>query len=238
MSRLSISGGWKRIASATGLVELLKASLSWFPCKHKRSLVSGCAASTMLQSLDLPFQSFAGTYTSASLSILVPVAIGVTLMASGDLLFSRFSWGQQRLRMTRQEVKDEMKQAEGDQQMVYRRRAIGRSRIPPDDDWQRAARHTSGRQSDAFAVALRYVRSETGRRWLLCKGTDLIALQIRRIAEKNDIPVVEDRALARSLFAAVEIDQPIPKEFYSAIANIILLLRKVGNRHVIKALES
>ena len=75
-----------------------------------------------------------------------------------------------------------------------------------------------------YAVALRYVQEEGGAPLVLAKGTDLIALKIREIAEANDIPVVEDRALARSLHAAVQLDQMIPPEFYKVVAELLCLV--------------
>jgi flagellar biosynthetic protein FlhB len=75
-----------------------------------------------------------------------------------------------------------------------------------------------------YAVALRYERGDAGAPMVVAKGLDNIALRIREIAESHDIPVIEDKALARSLYAAVSLDRPIPPEFYKAVAEIILYL--------------
>jgi flagellar biosynthetic protein FlhB len=237
LSRISLAQGWKRIASSTGLVELLKGIV-------KIGFLAGVGAwylagphETMVQALDVPMQAIPSLMLSASIAVLLPVSVAVALMAVSDVAFSRFSWGR-RLRMTRQQVKDEAKQSEGDQQMSFRRRAIARGRVRQMMTGNVPRATLVVTNPTHFAVALRYVRSEGNAPLVVAKGQDLIALQIRRIAERNGVPVVEDRALARSLFAAVEVNQPIPREFYSAVANIILLLRKVGNRHVIQALEA
>jgi flagellar biosynthetic protein FlhB len=79
-----------------------------------------------------------------------------------------------------------------------------------------------------YAVALRYVREEDGAPLVLAKGQDLIALKIREIAEQNDIPVIEDKLLARSLYQSVEVNKLIPPEFYKAVAEIILFLMVRG----------
>jgi flagellar biosynthetic protein FlhB len=83
-----------------------------------------------------------------------------------------------------------------------------------------------------YAVALRYVREETGAPIVVAKGQDLIALRIRQIAEENGIPVIEDKPLARSLYDSVQVDRMIPPEFYKAVAEIVLFLmvRKGGAR--------
>ena len=63
---------------------------------------------------------------------------------------------------------------------------------------------------------------------VVAKGQDLIALRIREIAEQNGIPVIEDKALARSLYKAVEVDKMIPQEFYKAVAEIVYFLSARG----------
>jgi flagellar biosynthetic protein FlhB len=131
--------------------------------------------------------------------------------------------------MAPQEVKDERKQADGDPHIKARRRSIQRSRARKRmmNAVPRATLVVAN--PTHFAVALRYVRSEGGAPRVVAKGQDLIALSIRRIAEENGIPVVEDKALARSLYAKVEVDQMIPVEFYKAVAQILLRLQSRRN---------
>jgi flagellar biosynthetic protein FlhB len=75
-----------------------------------------------------------------------------------------------------------------------------------------------------YAVALRYVQGETAAPVVIAKGINHIALRIREMAEDHDIPIIEDKPLARSLYAAVKTDRPIPPEFYRAVAEILLYL--------------
>ena len=84
-----------------------------------------------------------------------------------------------------------------------------------------------------YAVAMRYVRAEGGAPIVVAKGADLVALKICAIAEAHDSPIVEDKPLARSLYAAVELERPIPAEFYRAAAEIVHLIqqRKAGWSH-------
>ena len=77
-----------------------------------------------------------------------------------------------------------------------------------------------------YAVAMRYVRAEGGAPIVLAKGVDLIALKIREIAEEHDIPIIEDKPLARSLYDAVSVDAAIPPEFYRAVAEIVHLIQE------------
>ena len=75
-----------------------------------------------------------------------------------------------------------------------------------------------------YAIALRYTREDGGAPIVVAKGTDLLALKIREIAEANDVPVIEDKLLARSMYDHVEIDQMIPPQFFKAVAEIIYYL--------------
>jgi flagellar biosynthetic protein FlhB len=77
-----------------------------------------------------------------------------------------------------------------------------------------------------YSVAMRYVRGEQAAPIVVAKGADLIALKIRAIAEAHDISVVEDRPLARSLYDAVDVERPIPAEFYRAVAEIVHLIQQ------------
>jgi flagellar biosynthetic protein FlhB len=134
------------------------------------------------------------------------------------------------MRMSRHEIKDELKQMEGDPVVKARLRslALDRSRKRMIDAVPRATLVIAN--PTHYAIALRYVREEGGAPMVLAKGQDLIALKIRQIAEANDIPIVEDKALARSMYDNVEVDKMIPVEFYRAVAEVIHLLntRRAG----------
>jgi flagellar biosynthetic protein FlhB len=76
-----------------------------------------------------------------------------------------------------------------------------------------------------YAVALRYQRDENPAPLVLARGMDAIALKIRAVAEENGIPVIENKALARALYEAVQVDQVIPPEFFRPVAEIIYFLQ-------------
>lgn len=235
--RISMASGWKRIVSATGLVELGKGILKHGFLGAVIALFVTSHAASLQEALLAEPRQLPALLAAAAMSVLVPASVGVAVLAVADMLFSRFSWSR-RLRMTRQEVRDETKQSEGDQILAHRRRSIARSRIRKMMISGAPRATLVVANPTHYAVALRYVLSEGGAPMVVAKGQDLIALQIRRIAKEHGIPVVEDKALARSLYSAVEINQAVPREFYAAIASIMLMLRKAGNRHVVQALEA
>ena len=128
--------------------------------------------------------------------------------------------------MSKQELKEELRQAEGDRMVKARLRSLrlDRSRKRMLSAVPRATMVVVN--PTHYAVAMRYVRAEGGAPMVIAKGADFIALKIRSIAEEHEIPVVEDRPLARSLYAAVDVDRPIPAEFYRAVAEIVHLIQQ------------
>ena len=232
-SRLSPSKGLKRIFSIQGFFEFVKLSL-------RMVVIAAASASIMM----MMWHQFTNSIWSDPAAILALSQKGVIALLTAlavlsfcllvfDLPVAHVLW-RRSLRMAPQEIKDERKQAEGDPHIKARRRSIARSRA--------RRRMLKGvpratvviANPTHFSVALRYVRSEGGAPRVVAKGQDLIALSIRRIAEENGIPIVEDKALARSLYAKVDVDQMIPVEFYKAIAEVLIRLqaRRTGKSTV------
>jgi len=155
---------------------------------------------------------------------LLALLVASTLLLILDLPMTRVFWHRE-LRMTKQEVKDEHKESEGDPLIKARRRSIARSRLRRMNLAAVPKATVVITNPTHFAVALQYIREEGGAPKVVAKGQDLIALEIRRIAEENSIPIIEDKLLARSLYAKVEVDQMIPIEFYRIVAEILIRLQ-------------
>jgi flagellar biosynthetic protein FlhB len=152
--------------------------------------------------------------------LLTAVCIATVLLVVADLMLVRFQWRRD-LKMSKQEIKDEHKQAEGDPLVKARMRSLARDRARRRmiADVPRATIVLAN--PTHYAIALRYVREEGGAPVVVAKGQDLIALKIREIAETHGIPVVEDKPLVRSMYDSVEIDQQIPPEFYRVVAELL-----------------
>ena len=157
------------------------------------------------------------------------VLVVAIILAAIDVVWSRIKWNKQ-LRMSRQEVKDEQKQAEGDPHIRSRFKSIARARIR--QKVAAAVPHATVVIANPthYAVALKFNRGEDAVPIVIAKGVDFLALRIRNIAEECHIPVIEDRALARSLYATVDTNKPIPPDFYRAVAQIILFILNRQNR--------
>lgn len=219
-SRISLSKGWKRLFGLQGFVEFLKslgklgfavAVLSFVLSDSLRQFLSGM----LMQTAD-----FALVIREMAIDIVISIVAVMGLIAGVDLLWSRFHWRQD-LRMTKQEVKDELKQSEGDPIVKSRLRSLARDRA-------RRRMMTAVPRATLiianpthYSIALRYVREQDSAPVVLAKGQDLVALKIREIAEAHNIPVFEDVALARSMYKQVSVDSVIPQQFYQAVAELI-----------------
>lgn len=162
-------------------------------------------------------------------AILMAVASAAAVLAAVDYAATRQSY-LKRLRMSRRELKEELRQNEGDPLVKAKLRQVR---------MERSRRRMLANVPDAsvvitnpthYAVALRYEQGETPAPICLAMGVDAVAQRIREVAEEHNIPIVEDPPLARALFATAEIDQPIPKEHYEAVAKVIGFVMRLAQR--------
>ncbi|NJM28841.1 MAG: flagellar biosynthesis protein FlhB [Rhizobiales bacterium] len=158
-----------------------------------------------------------GAHVNTILSSFTLLCIAIAVL---DVVMVRMRWSK-KLMMTRQEVKDELKQSEGDPLVKQRMQLLGRSRRRGRmmADVPRATMVVVN--PTHFAVAMRYVAAEGGAPVVVAKGMDHLALKIREVCEENRIPIVENPPLARALHKSVAVGSMIPAEFYRAVAEII-----------------
>jgi flagellar biosynthesis protein FlhB len=153
----------------------------------------------------------------------VAIVFVMGLIAAIDIVWSRFHWKQD-LRMSKQEVKDEFKQSEGDPIVKSRLRSLARDRARKRMMTAVPRATLIIANPTHFSIALKYVREEDAAPVVLAKGQDLVALRIREIAAANGIPVFEDVALARSMYKQVSVDSVIPAQFYQAVAELVRIV--------------
>lgn len=225
-SRLSPLAGLTRMFGAAGLVEFGKNSL--------KVIVIGLASWVSLQG-ELPAMMAAVGQEPVAIGqemarLLGRVALTCTLAAAGfavlDVVWQRFRFKKQ-MRMSRQDLKDEMKQSEGDPVIRQRLRSIrmARSRQRMIADVQKSTVVIAN--PTHFAVALRYEQGEHAAPMVLAKGVDHLALAIRKAAALHGVPVIENPPLARALHAMTEIGRPIPVDHYRAVAEVIALVMRL-----------
>jgi flagellar biosynthetic protein FlhB len=228
-SRISLSQGLSRILGSQGRTEFLKSVLKFLAVGLLVFVLLKAQQDHVVNAMFLEPNAVPDMILGVVLRILAAISIATALLMCADLFWTKHHW-RQRLRMSRQDIKDEVKQAEGDplMKMKLRSLALDRARKRMMASVPRATLVIAN--PTHYAIALRYVREEGGAPMVLAKGTDLIALKIREIAELNLIPVVEDKALARSMYNSVEVDHPIPADFYRAVAELIHFLHARNGR--------
>jgi len=160
-------------------------------------------------------------------AMLQPIAMLVGALALFDFVWQRRAF-MQRMRMSLQEVKDEYKQSEGDPKIKgkIRQLQMQRSRSRMMQNVPKASVIITN--PTHYAVALQYDHGAMAAPVVVAKGIDAIALKIREIATANNIPLVENRPLARALYASAELDHPIPVEHYAAVAEVISYVLKIA----------
>lgn len=220
LSRISPGKGWNRIFGSQGVVDFLKAAFKFAAVSTVAFYQFKAGMPVLLSAMFTDPSALPETILSLSMRLVGGVCIFTIVLVAVDIVWSRSHW-RKNLRMSKQEIKDEYKQTEGDPIVKARQRSLARDRAR-----NRMMNAVPGAtlvvaNPTHFAVALKYDADNSAAPIVVAKGQDLIALKIRQIAEENDVPVIEDRALARSLFASTELDRMIPAEFYRPVAEII-----------------
>lgn len=220
ITRLSPLAGLQRLFSWRSLVELPKniakigvvALVAWWVAMPSVAQLKRMAAQSFEH---LPFELY-----HLTLRLMFGVLAVVTILAFADYAYQRFSF-MRSMRMTKQEVKEEFKQAEGDPKIKARLRQIRNERARKRMMAAVPKASVVITNPTHYAVALQYELGEAGAPKVVAKGVDLLAQRIRELAQEHDVPVVENPPLARALYASVEIDREIPPEHYKAVAEII-----------------
>jgi len=220
LSRISLASGAKRLFSTRALVEFGKGVLKLTAV----GAVSVMIARWLFEDLViLPSMAVGGLLdkvdrvaiwlTGGTLAVL-------TLIAALDFAYQRFAFLKQ-MRMSRQDVRDELKQAEGDPHIKAR---IRRLRAERSRQRMMAAVPEAAvviANPTHYVIALAYDMAAMAAPKVVAKGVDSLAQRIRAVAEANAVPVVENAPLARALHAAVDLDDEIPVEHYQAVAQVI-----------------
>ena len=220
LSKISILKGAKKLVGLRQFVEFLKGMA-------KIIIVSAIAFGLTIPLIEdillvpgIEIQLTVKRLQEIAIWLIVGTVLVITVIAVLDFIYQKYVFTKQ-MRMTKQEVKDENKQTEGDPLIkakirslrVQRARQRMMAAVPEADVVVTNPTH--------YAVALRYKMEEMTAPKLIAKGADNVAKRIREVAEENDVPIVENPPLARALFAAVEIDDEIPAEHYKAVAEVI-----------------
>jgi len=219
-SKLSPLGGLKRMFSADALVEFAK-SVAKVLIVGAFAVWVAYRAVTGIWMAEGVFPETMSSYVKDQLALLlIAAAVFSVLVALADVIFKRLRW-MAKQRMSVKEIRDEHKEQEGDPLIKGKRMEIRR---------RRARQRMAAAVPEAtvvltnpthFAIALRYDQGSDAAPVCTAKATDLMAAHIRKLAREADVPVVENRPLARALYDMTEVDETIPVEHWQAVAEII-----------------
>jgi flagellar biosynthetic protein FlhB len=172
----------------------------------------------------------AGEVISALFKLALWASLALAALALLDYLKS-FRKHEQQIKMSRQELKEEMKQQEGDHRIKHRQRARAREQLKRGLAKAVAGADFVVANPTHISVALRY-RVNEGAPMVTAKGYDEVALYIRKLAKEHDIPVIENKPLARALAKRVKPGRPVPVDLYAAVAEILAFVYRLKKRSI------
>jgi flagellar biosynthetic protein FlhB len=229
LSKLSPMKGFKRLFGFEGLMTIIKGLIKigvvgiaiWTQLYPERGTLEGMLTQSPV--------AIATDMTHLFFKVMFATLAAMTVIAGADYMFQRFQFIK-RNKMTKQEVKEEFRQTEGDPIVKGRIRQIR---------MERAKRRMIAEVPKAtvvitnpthYAIALKYESGKTQAPICVAKGVDALALRIRDKAKEHNVPVVENPPLARALYATVEVDEAIPVEHYKAVAQVIGYVMKLAGK--------
>lgn len=229
LSKLNPINGIKKIFSLKNIVEVLKNLLKIAILLVLLYNILKDTLSKTSRMIDMaPFNS-AILMLDIIYDLIKTVCLAFAVVAFFDFLYQRWQY-EKDLKMTKEEVKEEYKMTEGNPEIKGRIKKLQRQmansrmmqKVPTADVIIRNPTH--------FAVALKYEPKKHGAPIVVAMGQDEMALRIIKVAEEHHVPMIENKPLARALYAECELDQEIPAEYYGVVAEILVYIFKESNR--------
>lgn len=219
-SKINPFSGLKRMFGFEGVMNLVKGlikigivgSVLWMVLWPQRDILPGL--------LGLSPQEMTAVMIALLMKVLIATLSVLAVIAAGDYFLQKYRFTK-RHRMSKQEIKEEFRQSEGDPAVKAKIRQIRteRSRRRMMAEVPKAT--VVIMNPTHYAVALKYETGQMAAPICVAKGVDALALRIRAMAEKHEVPVIENPPLARALYAAVDIDEAVPAEHFKAVAQVI-----------------
>lgn len=228
-NRINPIAGFKKLLSIKSVIQLVKSliKITILLVVLYQGLEKGIPF--LVRSLYMTPAGAAAQLFQYIMKLVLTIVMWFGAIAAFDFLYEWWDYERQ-IKMSKQEVKEEYKQLEGDPQIKGRIRNIQRQRarnrmmqaVPGADVVIRNPTH--------FAVALKYDIEKNAAPLVVAKGKDHMALKIVEIAQANKVAVIENKPLARAIYAEAEVNQEIPPELYTAVAELLVYLYKLKDR--------
>jgi len=229
LEKLDLVKGLKRLFSSRKLVELVRDTVKLLIVFYVAYLAIRNEFDNFFLLPDMSTVQFGITMGRLALVIALKIGAAILVIAALDYMYQRYDF-EKSLKMSKQDIKDENKDTEGSPQIKGRIRQLQREmarrrmmqEIPKADVVITNPTH--------LAVALKYDPAEMQAPMVVAKGERLIAEKIKEIAYEHDIPVIEDKPLARALFKMCDIGQLVPANLYRAVAEVLAYVYRLKGK--------
>lgn len=227
-NRISPLQGFKRLFSLKSIIEALKGIIKIIVLMI---IIYLCLKDSILESSKYLYTDIPAACRHLfenGKSMVLSIGIAFVAVAAVDFMYQWWNY-EREMRMSKQEIKEEYKQTEGDPQVKGKIKEIQRQRSQSRMMQQVPNADVVIRNPTHFAVALRYRPEKDNAPIVLAKGQDELALKIVRVAEEAGVPVMENVPLARALYAQADLDREIPPDLYGAVAEVLVYIFKLND---------
>ncbi len=229
LSKINPIEGFKRIFGIKSLMELAKQLAKLTIVGYICYKVVSAALPELISAPTMPLTVTLGLVGTTVKSLVMKVLVGMIIIAAVDYIFQKKQFMKQ-MRMSMQEIKDEYKDTEGNPQIKGKMRQLARQNAQGGMMQEVPKSSAVVTNPTHLAVALRYEQGTDPVPIVVAKGEDLIAQQIKLVAEDHEVPIVENVELARALFKACEVEGAVPTELYKAVAEVLAYVIKLKRK--------
>lgn len=228
-SKISPLGGFKRMFGPQGFMNLFKAILKLIAASVAVAFAVWPSRNELMKVGEMDISALPHIFQDKASRLFLAALVVVGFIAAIDFIFQKKNY-MKKMRMSREDIKQENKQSDGDPQVKAKLAAIRRQR-------------SQGRMMAAvpeatvvitnpthYSIALKFDPETDAAPICVAKGVDEVALRIREIAKESNVPLVESPPLARALFATAELEQIVPREHFEAVAKVIGFVMRTGKK--------
>lgn len=231
LEKISPISGAKRLFSLKSVVELLKGIVKMILVGFVAYLIVSPEFSRIELMVQMDIKELLDETHLVAIEVFIGVLAVAAVIAVVDYLYQRYEFMNQ-MKMSKQEVRDEHKQTEGDPHVKARLRQLRMERARTRMMAEVPKATVVITNPTHYAVALKYEMDQMAAPRVVAKGVDAVALRIREVANENEVPIVENRPLARALYDNTELEEEIPEEYYKAVAEVISYVFKMNQTYV------
>lgn len=228
--RINPFSGLKRVFSMRSIVELMKAVFKIVIIGYVSYTYLNGQASAIMSLMDMDIMNIASFIGLTSLNLAIRICVALIILGAFDFVYQWWEY-EKNLKMSKQEIKEEYKQTEGNPEIKSKIRQKQRQmsmhrmmqEVPKADVIITNPTH--------FACALKYDADVSPAPTLIAKGQDYLAIRIKEVAKESRVEIVENKPLARSIYDTVEIGQAIPSELYQAVAEVLAFVYSLKGKN-------